>query len=85
MQVKRLADVARYRRDLSAGFFDPEPLLAQAGTHPEQAKDIAGAWEIREQGLADPLLAQPFEYANEGAAYLAFSRARDNAEARAAM
>lgn len=105
VQVKHLPDLARYRLGLSAGFFYPAPILAQTGTHTEQAKDIAGVvkllqagrvelivlsnyagvWEIREQGVADQLQAQPFEYANKNAAYMAFSRARDNTEARAAM
>jgi polar amino acid transport system substrate-binding protein len=47
--------------------------------------NYAGAWEIREQGVADQLDVQPFEFPNENQAFMAFSRARPNPVALAAM
>ena len=47
--------------------------------------NYAGVWEIRENGLAGQLDAQPFEFQTEKPAFMAFSRARRQPEALAAM
>lgn len=47
--------------------------------------NYAGVWEIREQGLAADLQAQPFEYSSENHAHMAFSRARPQPGVLAAM
>jgi polar amino acid transport system substrate-binding protein len=76
-RIEKLSDLEGLRLGLIEGFHYPPSLL--------QVTAIAGAWEIRERGLQDQVLRQPYEHTSTSPNYLGFAKGRPNVGALEAV